>query len=139
MDLYGTIYNACIALSAAASVVGGYKVYSRWNTGEDVMPALSAWLLGLVAALILLWAPGALIMPDNAVTTTYAPATVIGWLAQEVYEVCLIVGVIMAIVGSFRIYKQFNAGEDIHEPIMKWVGSIFFLFFFGYVIEVFFS
>lgn len=136
-SLYQIIYSVCLSLTAAAAVIGGYKVYAKWNRGEEVMPSLSAWLLGLIVAVVLLNV-GDMIKAGSLLTTGTNPQYIANDFAVEVFELALILGVITAIVGTIRIYRQYNDGEDVHDSIIKWVGSIFFLFFFGYLIEAFF-
>ena len=133
-DIYATIRNTCLLLAAAASVVAGFRIYQRWNRGDDVETALLSWLGGL----------GFVGLADHAVKSIIVGGTYAFFTAESgarllsngILGLCYVIGVIVAILGLINIVNKFRAGEDdIYPYMLKWAGSLLFLFSMGAIIS----
>ena len=93
------------------------------------------WLIGI------LFAGGIVVMVDNFIVGgAYVFFTGISGTAEglsiELYQASLLLGIVITIVGVIKIYRKFQNGEeDIYEYMLKWFGSLLFLFSMGYLIS----
>lgn len=135
--LYTTVKSTCLFTSVIAGVYGGFKIFQKWNRGELVLPLIFAWVFGLSLVNIVLY------MVDTFIVSgTYKnlnPSSGAKELSIESYQVALVVGVIISVFSVVKIYQKYTDGEDVYDLIYKWLGALFFLFFFGYVIEALLS
>ena len=135
--LYTTIKSTCLFTSAIAGVYGGFKIYQKWNRGEVVMPLIFAWIFGLGLVNIIIYMVDAFIVSGSY--KSISPSGGAKELSIEAYQVALVVGVIISVFSVVKIYQKYTDGEDVYDLIYKWLGALFFLFFFGYVIEALLS
>lgn len=135
--LYATIKSTCLFASAIAGVYGGFKIYQKWNRGEVVLPLIFAWIFGLVLVNIVIYLVDAIIVSGSY--KSISPSGGAKELSIESYQVGLVVGVIISVFSVVKIYQKYTDGEEVYDLIYKWLGALFFLFFFGYVIEALLS
>lgn len=133
-DIYFIIRNTCLLLAATASVIAGFRIYQRWNRGDDVETSLLTWLGGL----------GFVGLADHAIKsiifdgayTAFSAGSGARLLSNGALGLCYVIGVIVAILGLINIVNKFRAGEDdIYPYMLKWAGSLLFLFSMGAVIS----
>lgn len=136
-ELYTIARTVALYATALASVVAGFKIYHKWNRGEQVTPLIFTWILGIIIAVGLLQMIGTFIYGGAIFSQNLAPSTVL--LAQETHSAAIVMGVAIAIVAVIHIYYRYNSGDDVTELVYRWVGSIFFLFSFGLIIEMLMS
>ncbi len=136
-DLYSIARTVALYATALAAVVAGFKIYHKWNRGEPVIPLIFTWVLSIIIAVGLLQMIGTFIYGGAIYASNLAPSTVL--LAQEAHSAAIVVGVVVAIVAVIHIYYRYNSGDDVTELVYRWVGSIFFLFSFGLIIEMLMS
>jgi hypothetical protein len=132
-SLYTTLKSTCLFSSAIAGVYGGFKIYQKWNRGELVLPLIIAWIFGLCLVNMVIFLVDSFIASGSYRNIT--PSAGAKEIAIESYQVALVVGVIISIFSVVKIYQKYNDGEDVYDLMYKWLGALFFLFFFGYVIE----
>ena len=134
-SFYAIARNTCLSLAAAAAVVAGLRLFQKWNRGEEVEGMIFIWLIGI------LFAGGIVVMVDNFIVGgAYVFFTGISGTAEglsiELYQASLLLGIVITIVGIIKIYRKFQNGEeDIYEYLLKWFGSLVFLFSMGYLIS----
>lgn len=134
-SFYAIARNTCLSLAAAAAVIAGLRLFQKWNRGEEVEGMIFIWLIGI------LFAGGIVVMVDNFIVGgAYVFFTGISGTAEglsiELYQASLLLGIVITIVGIIKIYRKFQNGEDdIYEYMLKWFGSLLFLFSMGYLIS----
>ena len=134
-SFYAIARNTCLSLAAAAAVIAGLRLFQKWNRGEEVEGMIFIWLIGI------LFAGGIVAMVDNFIVGgAYVFFTGISGTAEglsiELYQASLLLGIVITIVGIIKIYRKFQNGEeDIYEYMLKWFGSMVFLFSMGYLIS----
>ncbi|TAE39253.1 MAG: DUF4134 domain-containing protein [Runella slithyformis] len=136
MDSFYAIARAtCLSLAATAAVIAGLRLFQKWNRGEEVEGLIFIWLMGI------LFAGGIVVMVDNfivggaSVFFTGIAGTTEG-LSLEIYQASLLFGIVITIIGVIKIYQKFqNGDEDIYNYMLKWFGSLLFLFSMGYLIS----
>jgi hypothetical protein len=134
-SFYAIARNTCLSLVAAAAVIAGLRLFQKWNRGEEVEGMIFIWLIGI------LFAGGIVVMVDNFIVGgAYVFFTGISGTAEglsiEIYQASLLLGIVITIVGVIKIYRKFQNGEeDIYEYMLKWFGSLLFLFSMGYLIS----
>jgi hypothetical protein len=134
-SFYAIARNTCLSLAAAAAVIAGLRLFQKWNRGEEVEGMIFIWLIGI------LFAGGIVAMVDNFIVGgAYVFFTGISGTAEglsiELYQASLLLGIVITIVGVIKIYRKFQNGEeDIYEYMLKWFGSLLFLFSMGYLIS----
>jgi hypothetical protein len=134
-SFYAIARNTCLSLAAAAAVIAGLRLFQKWNRGEEVEGMIFIWLIGI------LFAGGIVVMVDNFIVGgAYVFFTGISGTAEglsiELYQASLLLGIVITIVGIIKIYRKFQNGEeDIYEYMLKWFGSMVFLFSMGYLIS----
>lgn len=134
-SFYAIARNTCLSLAAAAAVIAGLRLFQKWNRGEEVEGMIFIWLIGI------LFAGGIVVMVDNFIVGgAYVFFTGISGTAEglsiELYQASLLLGIVITIVGVIKIYRKFQNGEeDIYEYMLKWFGSLLFLFSMGYLIS----
>ncbi len=130
--LFNQLAAVILYIIAAAAAVGGVKIFRNWNRGDDVLPLILSWGFGIVLAAALLafvktWIIGGSSMGN---TINYS----VGF-ASDVYNACLAVGFIISLISVINIYNKYQQGEEIYQPIIKYIGSILFLTSMGWIIE----
>jgi len=134
-SFYAIARNTCLSLAAAAAVIAGLRLFQKWNRGEEAEGMIFIWLIGI------LFAGGIVAMVDNFIVGgAYVFFTGISGTAEglsiELYQASLLLGIVITIVGTIKIYRKFQNGEeDIYEYMLKWFGSLLFLFSMGYLIS----
>lgn len=134
-SFYALARNTCLSLAAAAAVIAGLRLFQKWNRGDEVEGMVFIWLIGI------LFAGGIVVMVDNFIVGgAYVFFTGIAGTAEglsiELYQASLMLGIVITIVGIIKIYRKFqNGDEDIYEYMLKWFGSLLFLFSMGYLIS----
>ena len=134
-SFYAIARNTCLSLAAAAAVIAGLRLFQKWNRGEEVEGMIFIWLIGILLA------GGIVVMVDNFIVGgAYVFFTGISGTAEglsiELYQASLLLGIVITIVGIIKIYRKFQNGEeDIYEYLLKWFGSLVFLFSMGYLIS----
>lgn len=132
-ELYTLVKSTCLYISAAASVIGAFKIYQKWNRGENVFPLILAWVFGTGLVTIIFYMIDIYIVQGGYKSVN--PASGAQEFALEIFETTTIIGVAISIFSIISIYKKYNDGEDVYDLIVKWVGSLLFLFFSAYLIE----
>ena len=130
--LLALLQQILITACAAAAVVAGFKIYARWNRGEEVTAAIFSWLVGMLSVGVLVYAIRTYILGGGILG-----GMAIGWaglLNYEIYEFAIIAGVIVSIVSLIRIYTKYTDGEDIVPMVYQWIGSLLFLSVMGMII-----
>jgi uncharacterized membrane protein len=137
---YGQVKSISLWLSAFAAVVAGFRIYQRWNKGDDIEQSVIIWMTGIAAC------GGAIALVDRFIMSgalsssfggsDYLAQQYTAGLAIESARAALWLGVIVAIIGLIRVYQKFQRGdEDIYEFMLKWFGSLVFLFLMGSLIS----
>ncbi|WP_028523244.1 DUF4134 family protein [Runella limosa] len=133
--LYGYFKQIAYWACAAAGVVAGFKIYMRWNRGEQITHQLFSWIVSLSSVGAIVYAVETYIYGSGL-----QGGLAIGWaglLATELYEVVMLFGLVVSIVSVIRIYTKYTEGEDIVPLIYQWVGSLLFLGMLGLIVETF--
>lgn len=127
-----------LSLIAVAGLISGIRIYQGMQRGDDFEGPAIRWLGGLVGASILVYAIEALIYTDGAgwASAGSPPHLVAISYASEAHQAALYIGLALAIIGLTRVYRKFRDGdEDIYEFMLKWFGSLMFLFMMGWIID----
>ena len=135
---YNVVKASCIYISVIASLIAGFRIYQKWNRGEDVETALFLWVGSLVAVGIIVLAVDTFIVPTSGgqISATAVPGLLLGY-AYETHHLVVMLGVIVAILGLIKIYNKVrNGDEDTYDYMIRWFGSLMFLFSLGYVISL---
>lgn len=133
IQLFGIVQSTLVFAAAAAGVIGGFKIYQKWNRGEEVIPLILAWCFGLGMVQVIIWAVSTYIV--NGSYKSVSPQAGAESVAIETHNAALIIGVAIAIFSVVKLYQKYTSGDDITELIFKWLGALLFLFTFGYIIE----
>lgn len=135
---YTVVKASCIYLSVIASLIAGFRIYQKMNRGEDVELPLFLWFGSLVAVGIVVLAVDTFIVPTagGQIAATSVPSLLLGY-AYETHHLVVMLGVVVAILGLIRIYNKVrNGDEDVYDYLIRWFGSLIFLFSIGYVISL---
>lgn len=135
---YTIVKASCIYLSVIASLIAGFRIYQKMNRGEDVELPLFLWFGSLVAVGIVVLAVDTFIVPPagGQIAATSVPSLLLGY-AYETHHLVVMLGVVVAILGLIRIYNKVrNGDEDVYDYLIRWFGSLMFLFSIGYVISL---
>lgn len=127
-----------LTLIAVAGLIAGLGIYQGMQRGEEFESPLFRWLGGLVGASALVYAVEYFIYQDSAgwAQNGTAPHFVAAYYAAEAHQAALYIGLLMAIIGLVRVYRKFrDDDEDIYEFMLKWFGSLMFLFMMGWIID----
>jgi hypothetical protein len=145
LGLFNVAVSICMWLTATAAVIAGFRLFQRWNRGDDIEQAAVLWLTGLLVA------PGVILLVKRFIVSgsfsqntngingsgDYVAAGAAQALAYETFWAALVAGLVVALVGLISILQKFQRGDDdLYEYMAKWAGSIVFLFSFGYVISL---
>lgn len=145
LDMFNVAVSICMYLTATAAVIAGFRIFQRWNRGDDVEQAAVLWLTGLLIApgIILLIQrfilSGSFSENNNGVAGSgdFIAKTAAQSLAYETFWAALVSGIVVAIVGLINVLQKFQRGDDdLYEFMVKWAGSVVFLFSFGYIISL---
>lgn len=131
--IYYDVVKILLFASACVGVIGGFKIYEKWNRGEEVVPLIFSWVLGLSLVNIIFYMVGNYIVSGGYKSTTIQAGA--NELSKELYESSLIIGVVISIFSIVRIYQKHTDGEDVYGILYKWLGSLIFLFVMGTLIE----
>lgn len=118
---------------AMAAIASGFRIYQKWNRGESVIPLVFTWVGGMVIAVGLNQMIYSLILMGDAVN--YSPVGSAITFAKDMHSAAIAVGIVVAIIAVIHIYYKYTSGDDVTELVYRWVGSLFFLFTFGLIIE----
>ena len=133
-SFYTTTKAVCLLLAATASVVAGFRIFARWNRGDDVEAPLYAWLAGGVSAALLTQMVDSFILGGAYEGSSFEWEA--GKLSNGVYTLCVALGCLVAVIGLFQIYnKSLNGDDDLIPFLWKWGASLIFLFLFGEIIS----
>lgn len=135
-EFYSITKQTFLYIIVTAAVFAAMKIFTKWNRGEDVVPQIFGWVFGMIVATFLFKAVDEFIKGSGS--NFINPVGASEALALEGYEASLMIGVGISVFSIVRIYTKYNEGEDVYDPILKWFGSVIFLFFFSYIIEAFF-
>ncbi len=127
-----------LSLIAVAGLIAGIRIYQGMQKGDDFEGPAIRWLGGLVGASALIYAVEAFIYTDGAgwASAGTSPHFVAVAYASEAHQAALYIGMALAIIGLVRVYRKFRDGEeDIYEFMLKWFGSLMFLFMMGWIID----
>jgi hypothetical protein len=130
--LFNDLASVILYIIAAAAAVGGIKIFRYWNRGDDVLPLILSWGFGIVLSTALLAFTRSWIVGGGS--TGSSINYTIGF-ASDVYNACLAVGFIISLISVINIYNKYQQGEEIYQPIIKYIGSILFLTSMGWIIE----
>jgi len=135
---YTVVKSSCIYISVIASLVAGFRIYQKWNRGDDIESALFLWVGSLVAVGIVILAVDTFIVPaaGGRIAATSVPSLLLGY-AYETHHLVVMLGVVVAILGLIKIYNKVrNGDEDTYDYLIRWFGSLMFLFSIGYIISL---
>lgn len=141
MDLTAAwIMTKIIALTiiAVSGLIAGMRIYQGMQRGEDFEVPAIRWLVGLAGASALVYAVESFIYNDSGswASSGSAPHFLALSYAAEAHQAALYIGLAMAIFGLIRVYGKFQKGDnDIYEFMLKWFGSLMFLFMMGWIID----
>jgi hypothetical protein len=127
-----------LSLIAVAGLISGIRIYQGMQRGDDFEGPALRWLGGLVGASALVYAVEAFLYTDGAgwASAGTSPHFVAVAYASEAHQAVLYIGLMLGILGLIRVYRKFRDGdEDIYEFMLKWFGSIMFLFMMGWIID----
>ncbi|WP_026632634.1 DUF4134 family protein [Dyadobacter alkalitolerans] len=133
MNLYYTIQEIAFLGVAIAAVASAFRIYQKWNRGEAVTPLIFTWIGGMALAVIMNHMIYGLVMAGNA--GDHNPISTARMFAKETHSAAITIGLIVAILAVIHIYHRYTTGDDVTELVYRWVGSLFFLFAFGLIIE----
>lgn len=145
LSMFNVAVSICMYLTATAGAIAGFRIFQRWNRGDDIEQAAVLWLTGLLVApgIILIVQrfiiSGSLSQNTNGVAGSgdYSAKIAAQSLAYETFWAALVAGIVVAIVGLINVLQKFQRGDDdLYEYMAKWAGSIVFLFSFGYIISL---
>lgn len=137
MTLEGTyiqIRLIMLTLIGVASLIAGIRLYQQMQKGEEFESPAIRWFMGLVVSVGFIGAVDALIMRNSG---GLGAAHFFGLsYANELYQAALLFGVAVAVIGLVRVYKKFRDGDDdTYDFMVKWFGSLLFLFLMGWIID----
>lgn len=133
MNLYYTIQEMAFLGVGIAAVASGFRIYQKWGRGEAVIPLIFTWIGGMALAVIMNHMIYGLVLAGNA--GDYNPISTGRMMAKETHTAAITIGLIVAIVAVINIYHKSTTGDDVTELVYRWVGSLFFLFTLGLIIE----
>lgn len=123
-DIYTRVLKTCTYLAMFAALIAGFRIYTRWNRGEDIEQGLLNWFFALV--LVPLIIKGVDLITSG--TDDLSPDWYAGLLFNDAAALVIGIGIIVAILGLIRIYMKVRNGDDgIGEFFFKWLGSLIFL------------
>ena len=132
ITLYNTIRDVFIYATAIAAILAGFNIYQKFNRGEAVQPLIIGWLYGITLSNLFIWGVGYFIKDGNLANN---PVGLANDLGKQIYQACLILGVMISVLALISIYRKYTEGEEVTTLIFQWVGSIIFLFSFGTIIS----
>lgn len=131
--ILGVIQTVVIYACGAAGVVAGFRIFAKWNRGEEVTTLIFSWLVGLLSVGVIVYAIRTYILGGGL-----QGGLAIGWgwqLSLEIYEFAMLAGIVVSIVSIIRIYQKYTSGEDVVPLLYQWTGSLIFLSLMGYIIQ----
>ncbi len=132
-SLLNHLQTVIVCACGAAAVIAGFRIYSKWNRGEEVIHLILSWVTGMLSVGVMIFAIRTYILGGGL-----HAGLALGWagqLNQEVYEYAMLGGVVVSIFSMLRIYNRYSGGEDVVPLIYQWVGSMLFLSVMGYIIS----
>lgn len=137
---YGQVKSMGLWLCAFAAIVSGYRIYQKWNRGDDVEGPLVLWLTSIA------FCGGVVYMVDRFILSGAFSSSFGGsdYTAQiytqsmviESSQAALLLGIVVAIIGLIRVFQKFRRGdEDLYDFMLKWFGSLAFLFLMSSIIS----
>ena len=127
-----------LTIIAVSGLIAGMRIYQGMQRGEDFEAPAIRWLVGLAGASALVYAVESFIYNDSGswARSGSAPHFLALSYAAEAHQAALYLGLAMAIFGLIRVYGKFQKGDnDIYEFMLKWFGSLMFLFMMGWIID----
>ena len=127
-----------LTIIAFSGLIAGMRIYQGMQRGEDFEAPAIRWLVGLAGASALVYAVESFIYNDSSswASSGSAPHFLALSYAAEAHQAALYLGIGMAIFGLIRVYGKFQKGDnDIYEFMLKWFGSLMFLFMMGWIID----
>ena len=127
-----------LTIIAFSGLIAGMRIYQGMQRGEDFEAPAIRWLVGLAGASALVYAVESFIYNDSSswASSGSAPHFLALSYAAEAHQAALYLGIGMAIFGLIRVYSKFQKGDnDIYEFMLKWFGSLMFLFMMGWIID----
>jgi Domain of unknown function (DUF4134) len=136
ITLYNTIRDVFIYATAIAAILAGFNIYQKFSRGEAVQPLIIGWLFGITVSNLLFWAVDYFILGNRLQNNAFVnPVSLANDLSKQVYQACLILGVIISVLALITIYRKYTEGEEVTTLVFQWIGSIIFLFSFGTIIS----
>ncbi len=127
-----------LTIIAVSGLVAGMRIYQGMQRGEDFEAPAIRWAVGLAGASALVYAVESFIYNDSGswASSGSAPHFLALSYAAESHQAALYLGLAMAVFGLIRVYGKFQKGDnDIYEFMLKWFGSLMFLFMMGWIID----
>lgn len=133
-DIYTRVMIGCQYLAMFAALIAGFRIFQRWNKGEDIESSLLNWFFGLLFVPFVIQAVSSQIV-NKGWSDSESPDYTLGFVVADTASVIFALGIIVAVVGLIRIYSKFqNGDDDIPIFFLKWLGSLVFLsVMFGFV------
>jgi hypothetical protein len=133
---YITLRLLMLTLIAVCSLIAGMRIYQSVQRGEEFEAPAIRWGLGLVLTVVFFYAVDTFIYNSTNISNAGAVHFSGFTYASEAYQGAMLFGLVIAITGIFKVYRKFRDGDDdVYDFMLKWFGSLMFLFMMGWIID----
>ena len=133
---YITLRLLMLTLIAVCSLIAGMRIYQSVQRGDEFEAPAIRWGLGLVLTVVFFYAVDTFIYNSSDISSTGAIHFTGFTYASEAYQAAMVFGLAIAITGIFKVYRKFRDGDDdVYDFMLKWFGSLMFLFMMGWIID----
>lgn len=133
---YITLRLLMLTLIAVCSLIAGMRIYQSVQRGDEFEAPAIRWGLGLVLTVVFFYAVDALIYNSSDISNAGAIHFTGFTYAGEAYQAAMVFGLVIAITGIYKVYRKFRDGDDdVYDFMLKWFGSLMFLFMMGWIID----
>ncbi|WP_177194250.1 DUF4134 family protein [Dyadobacter sp. SG02] len=125
-----------LTLIAVCSLIAGMRIYQSVQRGDEFEAPAIRWGLGLVLTVVFFYAVDTFIYNSSDISNAGAIHFTGFTYAGEAYQAAMVFGLVIAITGIFKVYRKFRDGDDdVYDFMLKWFGSLMFLFMMGWIID----
>ncbi|SEJ74563.1 protein of unknown function [Dyadobacter sp. SG02] len=133
---YITLRLLMLTLIAVCSLIAGMRIYQSVQRGDEFEAPAIRWGLGLVLTVVFFYAVDTFIYNSSDISNAGAIHFTGFTYAGEAYQAAMVFGLVIAITGIFKVYRKFRDGDDdVYDFMLKWFGSLMFLFMMGWIID----
>jgi hypothetical protein len=138
-QVYDTVRLTLLYGAAIAALIAGYRIFHKFNRGQDVENDLWIWFGGMIVVVIAaqlindwIYTPGGGAMGnDGSGFSSKARG-----LAVELVYVIQVLGFLVGLVGCLQLYAKWQNGEDnLSGLALRWLGSMMFLFLISVIVS----